>query len=209
MKKGNSILEYRKYHIDKNDERLGQFSILAEKYNIESALYPGSFIHITPSLVFPSVTYIETDKRAKAFFGDSSIYDYISKHKKYKGNPEIHFLAEDYRKNNLELAIEFDLLISQYAGFVSQYCKRYLKNGGLLLVNNSHGDASMASIDRDYRFIGVLNKRGDNYSLSEKDLDSYFIPKRSLDITKEYIEKIGRGIGYTKSPTAYLFKRIG
>ena len=32
-----------------------------------------------------------------------------------------------------------DLLISQYAGIISQPCKRYLKPGGYLLVNNSHG----------------------------------------------------------------------
>jgi len=77
-----------------------------------------------------------------------------------------------------------------------------------LLANNSHGDASMASIDADYKFIGVLNKRQNKYTLSEKNLDSYFIPKMPREITKEYLEKIKRGIGYTKSPTAYLFRRI-
>jgi hypothetical protein len=82
------------------------------------------------------------------------------------------------------------------------------KIDGILLANNSHGDASMASIDADYKFIGVLNKRQNKYTLSEKNLDSYFIPKMPREITKEYLEKIKRGIGYTKSPTAYLFRRI-
>ena len=209
MKKVNAGQLYEKQHVDNNDERLGQFLLLAEKYNIQSALYPGCFFHITPSFVFPSVTYIDTDKRAKSFFGDSSMYDYICKHKIYKSNPIVCFHAEDYRNNNLSLGSDFDLLISQYAGFVSQYCKRHLKIGGLLLANNSHGDASMASIDSNYKLIGVINKRGDKYTLSDKDLDSYLIPKKSLEITKEYLESIGRGIGYTKSPTTYLFKRIG
>ncbi|MFX0037200.1 MAG: hypothetical protein ACFE9I_16330 [Candidatus Hermodarchaeota archaeon] len=40
-----------------------------------------------------------------------------------------------------------------YAGFVSQSCKEYLKVGGILLTNNSHGNASMAYIDDDYQFI--------------------------------------------------------
>ena len=137
------------------------------------------------------------------------MYDYISKHKIYKSSPIVCFHADDYRDNNLSLGSDFDLLISQYAGFVSQYCKRHLKIGGLLLANNSHGDASMASIDSNYKLIGVINKRGDKYTLSDKDLDSYFIPKKSLEITKEYLESIGRAIGYTKSPTTYLFKRIG
>ena len=207
MKRLNAVQLYKKNHIDTHYEGLGQFLILSEKYKIKKAFYPGSYIHVTPSLVFPSVTYLDTDKRAKAFFSDSSVYDYIAEHKAYKGKPEISFIAEDYRKSSLKIDKEFELLISQYAGFVSQYCKEYLKIGGLLLANNSHGDASMAYVDNDYKFVGVLNKRDDNYSLSEKDLDSYFIPKKPLNITKEYIEKLGRGIGYTKSPTAYLFKR--
>ncbi|MFC1914692.1 hypothetical protein ACFLWK_00330 [Chloroflexota bacterium] len=208
MKTENAVLPYKKYHIDRNDERLGQFAILAERYNIGSALYPGSFVHVTPSFVFPSVTYIDTDKRAKKFFNDLSVYGFVEKHKTYKDSPEIRFFAEDYRNDNLELNRDYDLLISQYAGFVSQHCKRFLKIGGLLLVNNSHGDASMSYIDSDYEFIGIFTKRGNNWSLSEKDLGLYFIPKKPLNITKEYIEKVGRGVGYTKSPAGYLFKRI-
>ena len=194
--------------MDKNDERLGQFVIIAEKYHVKNILYPGSFIHITPSLVFPVVTYLDTDKRAKAFFDDPTIYDYISKHKVYENDPEISFYSGNYMKNILELRRDFDLLISQYAGFVSQYCKRYLKTGGLLLINNSHGDASMASIDASYKLIGILNKRGGKYILLDKNLDSYFIPKKVVRITKEYLEKTGRGIGYTKSPASYLFSKI-
>ena len=34
--------------------------------------------------------------------------------------------------------------------------ERYLKVGGILAVNNSHGDAGLASIDPDYEFIGVI-----------------------------------------------------
>ncbi len=37
-----------------------------------------------------------------------------------------------------------DLIISQYAGFVGQETKRYLKEGGILLCNDSHGDATLA-----------------------------------------------------------------
>jgi hypothetical protein len=126
----------------------------------------------------------------------------------YDEDSVISFRHKDYRKDIGELRESFDLLISQYAGFVSQFCKKYLKIGGILLVNNSHGDASMASIDDDYKFIGVLNKRRNKYSLSEKNLGSYFIPKKPREITREHLEKIKRGIGYTKSPTAYIFKRI-
>lgn len=63
--KGDALQQYKKYHIDQNDERWGLFSILIETYKIQKALYPGSFVHITPSFVIPSVAYIDTDRRAK------------------------------------------------------------------------------------------------------------------------------------------------
>ncbi len=66
----------------------------------------------------------------------------------------------------------------------------------------------MASIDNDYRFIGVVKKGQNKYALSEKNLESYFIPKKPREITREYLEKINRGVGYTKTPSAYLFRRI-
>ncbi len=208
MKKGNVLLLYKKYHVDRNDERLGQFSILAEKYNVKSALYPGSFVHITPSFVFPVVTYVDTDNRAEAFFKDPCVSDYISKRKTYDSEPELSFFHKDYRKSIEEKRGSFDLLISQYTGFVSRYCKRYLRAGGILLVNNSHGDASMASIDKAFKLIGILTRRGVKYTFSDDNLNAYFIPKKPVKITKEYLEKIGRGIGYTKSASAYLFRKI-
>lgn len=203
-----TISLYKKYHIDKNDERLDMFLLLREKFSVSSALYAGSFVHITPSFVFPKVAYVDTDKRARDFFNDPSICDFVSKRKLCNEDSIVSFHYKDYRKDFGEPIESFDLLISQYAGFISQFCKKYLKIGGILLANNSHGDASMASIDTDYKFIGVLNKRQNKYTLSERNLDSYFIPKKPREITREYLEKIKRGVGYTKSPTAYLFRRI-
>lgn len=101
-----------------------------------------------------------------------------------------------------------DLLISQYAGFISQYCTPYLRVGGLLLVNNSHGDASMASIDPRYELTGVVNRRQGKHRINVKNLDTYLIPKSAQPITKTYLEKIQRGVAYTKSPSMYIFKRI-
>ena len=134
--------------------------------------------------------------------------EYIRKRKLYSGDFNVNFIHEDYRKNGLNITDHFDVLVSQYAGFISKYCTRYLKVGGFLLVNNSHGDAGMASIDKRYNLVGIFNRRGQKYSYSDKNLDSYFIPKKDMEITEEYLESLGRGIGYTKSPASYLFKRI-
>lgn len=199
---------YARYYVDNDYERLHLFQLLAERYDIRSVLYPGSFVHVTPSFVYPVTVYVDTDKRAKAFFDDPRTQGFIAQRKTYADEASVTFHAADYTKDFGEDLDHFDLLISQYGGFVSQYCKRYLKIGALLLANNSHGDASMASIDNDYKFIAaVLHNKG-KYRLDENDLDAYFIPKANVTINREYLEKIQRGIGYKKSASAYLFRRV-
>ena len=43
---------YQKHFVDKQDERLELFTLLAKHYSIKSALYAGSFTHLTPAFVF-------------------------------------------------------------------------------------------------------------------------------------------------------------
>jgi hypothetical protein len=204
----DALALYRQYYVDKDFERLDLFQRLAKDYGIESALYPGSFVHITPSLVYPVTTYVETDARAKAFFADPDVHTFIDRHKIYDREPLVTFHAADYRRDFGEAEERYDLLISQYAGLVSEPCKRYLKIGGLLLVNNSHGDAGMSSLDDDYALVAIANRRGGTYRLSERDLDAYFLPKAQITVTREYLEELGRGIGYTKSASSYIFRRV-
>jgi hypothetical protein len=204
----NPVDYYKQYFIDRDFERLDLFQILAERYAIESALYPGSFVHITPTFVFPITTYVDTDKRAKQFFEHPDLIDFIARRKTYPQDPIVTFYASDFHKPIGEPEESYDLLISQYAGFVSQHGKRYLKIGGRLLVNNSHGDASMASIDDDYEFKAVVIRRGGLHRINDRDLDSYFVPKKPVQVTKAYFERAQKGIGYKKTASSYLFQRV-
>ncbi len=206
--KNDPLKLYNEYFVERDFERLDLFQLLAKKYDIKSAIYPGSFVHITPSFVYPVTAYVDTDKRAKRFFGDLRVRDIVATRKNYPEEAGITFYPQDYRTEISEIAERFDLLISQYAGFVSQHCKRYLRMGGGLLVNNSHGDASMAFIDEAYELSAVVMGKNGKYRLTEENLDSYFVPKRSIEITKEYLEKTQRGVGYRKSGSMYLFKRV-
>ena len=69
---GKPTTTYRKYHIDKADERRGLFEGLVERFGVGRALYPGSFVHVTPSFVIPEVVYVDSDKRAAAFFAGAA-----------------------------------------------------------------------------------------------------------------------------------------
>lgn len=205
----NSNEIYKKYFLDNQFERRGLFQSLQEKHHIQSALYPGSFAHITPSFYIPHVVYVDSDKQAKKFFQDeASVSKIIAQNKIYTQEPSFRFLPLDYYKP-LDLTEQsFDLLISSYAGFVSQPGKKYLKIGGILLANNSHGDAGLAKIDQDYELIGVVNGRQEKYTISEKNLDEYFIPKKQITLTRDYLEQLGKGVGYTKTANFYIFQRI-
>ena len=207
--KTNAFALYHKYHLDRADERFGMFESLAKHFSIERVLYPGSFVHVTPSFIFPKVTYVDLEHRAKQFFAAPELQKLISERKAYPQEAQIQFHYQDYTKCLPECDESFELLISQYAGFVSQYCQRYLKIGGWLLANNSHGDAGMAYLDDDYELVGVVSRRSDKFSFSVNKLEEYFVPKKDVPITKEYLEKIQRGIGYQKSAFAYVFKRVG
>lgn len=195
-------------------DRLRLFSALANAREVSNALYPGSFVDIAPSFVFDSVTYVDTDRRAATFFADSvGVDEIIAGHRPNASKAAWRFISGDYTGDlgNADLGAAlgpFDLLISLYAGFVSEHCTRYLRHGGLLLANPSHGDAAMASIDPRYRLAAVVNTRAGRYAISTDDLDTYLLPKRPTEVDAELLHGTGRGIAYTRSPFAYLFERI-
>lgn len=171
-------------------------------------LYPGSYVDVAPSFVWPSVTYVDSDRRAAQFFSDTGgVDELLVEHGVEPRTHEVRFVHGDYTEE-LGLADEsFDLLISLYAGPISLHCTRYLRPAGRLLVNSSHGDAALASIDSRYRLSSVVPSRSGRYSVDDRDLDTYLVTKRDVDVTAELILEAGRGVAYTKSPFAYLFER--
>jgi len=139
-------------------DRLRLFAAVAETVDAETVLYPGCYVDIAPSFVFPAVTYLDSDKRTP--------------------------------------------------GFISEHCTRHLTMGGRLLVNPSHGDAAMASIDQRYVLSGVVKSGSGTYRVDTKDLDTYLIPKKPQAITVDSLHQSNRGVGCTRSPYAYLFTRV-
>ena len=196
---------------DKQDlhpgDRQRLFTAVGQEIDVVTALYPGSYVDVAASFAFPSVTYVDCDARAAKFFGDADgVDEIIAGHVPAGAERLWSFVGADY---TTDLGLPdggFDLLISLYAGFVSEPCTRHLRPGGWLLVNASHGDAAIASIDPRYRLVGVVQSRSGKYSLSDRNLDSYLIPERDIEVTADLIHDSGRGIGYTKSPFAYLFQ---
>lgn len=209
MQSTNFVIQtYKEYYSDRDYEQVDLFRLIKEKYPIKMVIYPGCFVHISPSFVFPNVTYIDSDRNAKRFFKNDKLDLFINKRKEYSEDPNISFYGINYINTIDDLRNQFDLLISQYAGFISDTCKEYLKIGGILLVNNSHGDAGLASIDKDYRLIATAHKSKGKYRISEASLEKYFIPKKDIKVTKELLYETQKGVGYSKTAPLYFFQRI-
>ena len=173
-------------------------------------LYPGSYLDLAPSFVWPAVTYVDIDKRASQFFSDGEGIDELLL--EHGADPDLHrvrFIHADYT-DDLDLPeSSVDLLVSLYGGLISEHCTHHLRVGGYLLANPSHGDVAMASLDPRYRLWGVIDSLSGRYSVRTNELDTYLIPKREIEITVDLLHETGRGVAYTRSPFAYLFERIG
>jgi hypothetical protein len=91
---------------------------------------------------------------------------------------------------------------------VSEACKRYLRKGGVLVANNSHGDAGLASVDKGYRLIAAIQRRGEHFWISTTHLDEYFVPAREVEVTREILYTTMRGIGYKRSASSYVFEKL-
>ena len=62
---------------EKQDQHRGDrhrlFTAVAAAIDVESVLYPGSYVDLAPSFVWPQVTYVDIDKRAEQFFEDDEV----------------------------------------------------------------------------------------------------------------------------------------
>ena len=173
---------YKMYYLGKYDPMIHIFNLLTQTYNIKSVVYPGSFIHISPSFSFDDVTYIDVYDNIETFFTEPDILKYLDLHKIYKNETKMTF----YHKSYTEVTGFFDLVISSNAGSISLDCKHFMKKGTLLLVNNGHSDADNAFEDDDYTYLGDFKFSGN----------------------KEHVSFIIEGES-KKSNTYYLFEYIG
>ncbi|WP_341229366.1 class I SAM-dependent methyltransferase [Nocardioides salarius] len=191
-------------------DRSGLFAALAGKRGCARALYPGSYLDLSPSTAIASVTYVDTDRRAARFFADEALVAAELEGRAAPGaGAEVRFLQADFTEP-LPLADHgFDLLVSLYAGPVWDHCARYLAPGGLLLANTSHGDASIAALDPALELVAVVQHQADDYRLHTRDLDTHLVPKKPAAADPDLVRSSGRGIAYTRSAFAYLFRKCG
>lgn len=189
---------------------LWAFRQIAAGYGVRRVLYPGSYIHLTPSLVFPEVCYVDSVKNIAPSITAPALREYIGVHKEYPEKAVIRCYEQDYREFSAASPGSFDLLISLNAGFISQSCGHFLKPGGYLLANNGHYDANRAYVDPAYRLVAALEKDTPNPA----ELSPYFQTARGERLTPEMVESDAKRppskarFRPSRRAAAYLFQRI-
>jgi len=168
------------------DPHFKALNMIKDRFSIERVLYPGSWIHLTPSLVFTFVVYVDFFAKMKSMFNDQELIQYVVTHSETKTKPKIKFHIADYREGIPEEKESFDLLISLSGGFVSQYCGSYLKKNGLLFVNNEHYDATKAFVDDDFSPVGVFSSNG-KLIQQPKSIQKYFLTNKNELFTSEMV----------------------
>src|SRR5574339_302356 len=108
--------DYETQYIELNFERDGLFKVIRDKYPCRDVLYPGCSVHITPSLHFPHVVYVDKSEAAASFFDEEkSISEFVRRNKHYRQPPYIRFIHQDYFQPLPLKEESFDLLLALFA----------------------------------------------------------------------------------------------
>ena len=181
-----ALEEYFSNYKGISDPHLRILRLIKKKCGVERVLYPGCWIHLTPSLVFPYVVYVDFFSKMESMFSDPELLEYIGTNSEVYGESIIKVHQTDYKDGIDEEKGSFDLLISLSSGFVSQYCGSYLRKKGLLFVNNEHYDAAKAFVDEKFLPIGIFTSNGKLIQQSQA-IQEYFITKKNELITSEMV----------------------
>lgn len=202
----SELYHYQQHYRAMQFERAGLLRALQATFPVTTVLYPGCFIHITPSFYFPHVVYVDNDPAAETFFsGTGDLLEFINRNKTFKRSAYLAFLCLDYTEPLPLQEGSFDLLLSLYAPGVALACRPYLASNGLLVTNNHQDDAGQAARE-GYILSGVIHQKGDQVSLSTEDLESYLIPKKTMVGKQPPGTQVSRWPEYTRNADYYLFR---
>ena len=120
------LRDYREMRHSHDHDLLGVFRAVRRLIGAPRAVYPGSYVHLTPSLVFPLVCYVDSVKGFGAAMQSRDLIAWLEAHKEYAEPTEVSAIDTAYDRIPPTLFEEFGLMFSLNAGAISQECKRLL-----------------------------------------------------------------------------------
>jgi len=185
---------------------------------LNRGLYPGSYIHVLPSLVIRDMTYVDPFHRCKSFFEEKKMLEQVlHEGRTYEEDPCVNYIQDDISNEkvlqSLKSSGHFDVLFS-FSGpaQVSKTCGFLLREGGLLVVNDDFGDASLAmsASPDEWKLFGAIDQGG----LISTKCEDLFVEMKSGSRASSSQLAANSGFSFTKRPTkltqnpfAYVFQR--
>lgn len=179
-----------------------------------NVLYPGCHRHITASLVFKDVVYVDNYKKVEPCYSDPKVLEWLNSNKEYNEEMKINFLCKNFEKDFGEPVNSFDLVISMSAGIVSSSCAKYVKNSGYFLASDAHFDARMLSLRDDFELTHVWDASKKCFLDTEEELHGHFMTIKDEKLSKQMVDeslvkpKGRRSFKLKKEAMFYLFKKI-
>jgi len=190
-------------------------------HKLESCIYPGSYIHVVPSLIFPETVYVDMFKgkqnHVEKFFSLENrpqLLKMLQPQSKVAA-PNIRFHQVDLTAKESDGSLSLakleqpkDVLVSLSAsGEIPITCFDLVRDGGFFVGNDDFGDASLAKGNPDmWTFIGAFEQDG----LCTDNLAAYFVTSKSTtpDFTKNSgLSYSQRPFPCTKNAKAYLYQK--
>ena len=156
------------------------FQAAADLTGCKSVLYAGSHRHLTMSLAFPDVLYIDTDERVGDVFASERAAEYVSENKTYREGNAMAFRCADYTQ--LQPGREFDLLASLSAGQAAPHCSKHVREGGFILASDAHSDARTALLMDCWQLFAVWEDENEAFTTDKETLDRCFRVKGTGDL---------------------------
>jgi len=166
---------YQEYVVAPGLERTALLEALRARCAREATvLYPGSSVHVTPSFCFQHLVYVDRSELSRDFFARAqAVLDVVSARKRYRQQPFVRFVEQDFATALPVPEASFDVLLALYAGGISRSCARYVKPGGLLLTNDHHGDARDAAGLPGFELEAVVEERRGKVFFEDQHLERH------------------------------------
>ncbi len=137
-----------------------------EVYNPKSVLYPCCATDSSPSQVFDSVTYVDSESQCRGAIEGLVAQGYTA----FKQDIREYMPSEEH-----------DLLILLNPAIPSEWATRHVMLGGYIIANDYHGNASeMFSDPTRYELWGTLQKKAEGVSISQH-LEGLFEPVNDFE----------------------------
>jgi len=132
-------------------------------------LYPACRFDVSPSLVFPDVTYVDDGSDVAAFFGDiEGVLDIVAECSTAPQDAVFRYIRSACSRLVLPSA-RYDLVISLDSRPVVESCARYLKKGGWFLTHPASQDAMTLAQDPTFTLAAVVTPSLGEYRLRKLD----------------------------------------